>query len=148
MMSFRKVEAWIAALLLCAGAIVATAATAQGSSPHAFLESIYKVYRSSNAKGIDYDKPDVARRYFTPALATAMIKDRAAAAKKDEVPQLNGDPFVDAQDWEIADLKLEVTSAGRKNAHRDLHQRHGAAPADARPGQDLGRLAGGGDPRA
>ena len=107
----------IALLLLCAGLIAATAATAQGSSPQAFLESVYKVYRNShNAKGIDYSKPDVVRRYFAPPLAKAIVKDQAEARKRDEVPLLNGDPFIDAQDWQIRDLKIAVASADRKHA--------------------------------
>ena len=41
----------------------------------------------------------------------------ADARKKDEVPRLNGDPFIDAQDWEIANLKIEMKpGATRRNA--------------------------------
>ena len=38
-----------------------------------------------------------------------IIADRAAAAKRDEVPALDGDPFIDAQDGAIT--RLAVTTA-------------------------------------
>ncbi len=117
-MRFQRLDVLVALVLLGAGLIIAeTAAVAQGASPLTFLEGVYKVYRNnSNAKGIDYSKPDVIRRYFAPPLAKAILKDFAEAKKKDEVPQLNGDPFIDAQDWEIADLKLDVKDASRRKA--------------------------------
>ena len=119
MARFGRPEIWLAAILLLAAAVIAeTAAVAQGTAPQAFLEQIYKVYRNnSNAKGIDYSKPDNVRRYFAPPLAKAMLKDMADAKKKDEVPLLDGDPFIDAQDWEIGDLKIEMKpDATRRNA--------------------------------
>ena len=118
MTRFGRPEIWLAATLLFAGAIIAeTAAVAQGASPLTFLESIYKVYRTSgNAKGLDTSKPDVIRRHFTPPLAKAMLKDQVDAKKRDEAPLLNGDPFIDAQDWDIANLRIEVTSLDRRHA--------------------------------
>lgn len=116
---FGRPEIWLAAILLFAAALIAeTAATAQGASPLTFIEQVYKVYRdNNNAKGIDYSKPDNVRRYFAPPLAKAILKDMADARKKDEVPRLNGDPFIDAQDWEIANLKIEMKpGATRRNA--------------------------------
>lgn len=118
MMRFHRPEILVGLLLLCAGGVIAaTAAAAQGASPLTFLESVYKVYRNNNnAKGIDYAKPDMVRRYFAPPLAKAMLKDQADARKRNEVPLLNGDPFIDAQDWEIADLRIEVKHPNRRNA--------------------------------
>jgi hypothetical protein len=119
MLRFGRPEIWLAAgLLLAAAAIAETAALAQGASPLTFLEQVYKPYRAGkNAKGIDYSKPDNVRRYFGPQLAKAMLKDMAEAKKRGEVPLLNGDPFIDAQDWEIANLKIEMQSgATRRNA--------------------------------
>ena len=117
MTRFGRPEIWLAATLLFAGAIIAeTAAVAQGASPLTFLESIYKLYRTnSSAKGIDTSKPDVIRRHFAPSLAKAMLKDQVEAKKRDEAPLLNGDPFIDAQDWDIADLKIDVTSLDRRH---------------------------------
>ena len=117
-MRFHRFEVIVALVLLGAGLIVAeTAAVAQGASPLTFLEGVYKGYRNNNnAKGIDYSRPEVIRRYFAPPLAKAMLKDFADAKKKDEVPSLNGDPFIDAQDWDIADLKIGMKDASRRKA--------------------------------
>jgi hypothetical protein len=117
-MRFHRPDVLVAILLLCAGGlIVATAAVAQGASPLTFLETVYKPYRSNNhAKAIDLGKPEVIRRHFVPALAKAMVKDQVDARKRNDVPLLNGDPFVDAQDWQIADLRIEMTSTSRRNA--------------------------------
>jgi hypothetical protein len=119
MLRFGRPEIWLAAgLLLAAAAIAETAALAQGASPLTFLEQLYKPYRANkNAKAVDYSKPDTVRRYFGPELAKAMLRDRTDAKKRNEVPLLNGDPFIDAQDWEIADLKIEMQpGTTRRNA--------------------------------
>ncbi len=107
----------MALLLLGAALIVAeTAAIAQGSSPRPFLEGIYKSYGSGSTKGIDYSRPEVIRKHFAQPLAKAMVKDFAAAKKRGEVPALDGDPFVDAQDWRIANLQVEVKDASPRRA--------------------------------
>lgn len=133
MLNHRRPEMLVAVLLLCAGLVIAaTAAVGQGASPHAFLEQIYKVYRNNNSsnisksnsssnntsssKGTDYSRPDVIRRTFAPPLAKAMLKDQADAKKKQEAPRLNGDPLIDAQDWDIANLAIEVHQADRRHA--------------------------------
>lgn len=119
MLRFGRPEIWLAGgLLLAAAAIAETAAVAQGASPLTFLEHLYKPYRNStNGKGVDYSKPDNVRRYFGPQLAKAMLRDMADSKKRQEVPLLNGDPFIDAQDWEIANLKIEMQpGATRRNA--------------------------------
>jgi hypothetical protein len=116
-MRFHRPEVLIAILMLCAGLVIAgSAATAQGASPRAFLESVYKVYGSNNAKGIDISRPEVIRRHFAPPLAKAMIKDQAEARKRDESPRLSGDPFIDAQDGRIAGLNISMQVAARRNA--------------------------------
>lgn len=116
MLRFGRPEMWLAAgLLLAAAAIVETAALAQGASPLTFLDQLYKPYR--NNKSVDHSKPDNVRRYFGPQLAKAMLRDRADARKRNEAPLLNGDPFIDAQDRDIANLKIEMQGgATRRNA--------------------------------
>lgn len=91
-------------------------ARAESASPRAFLESIYKPYLAKTYKGANYSKPANLRRYFEPKLASAIIADMAAAAKRNEVSTLDGDPFVDAQDWEIADLAIDVKTVGPTKA--------------------------------
>jgi Protein of unknown function (DUF3828) len=74
------------------------AASAEEQTPHQFLQSIYEPYRKAEFKGQPYWEAD---RFFAPDLARAIDKDFAEAKKRKEVPTLDGDPFVDAQDWKI-----------------------------------------------
>ena len=48
------------------------------------------------------------------ARAEGCCADATAAARRREVPLLNGDPFVCAQDWEIGRLAVSVSTAGAK----------------------------------
>jgi Protein of unknown function (DUF3828) len=119
MITRRKFAHRTAALLFWAAfptapAISAPAAPAE--TPQTFLEAIYRSYRGPDTPGIEISKAAVMRRYFIPALAAAMIKDAAQAAKRSEVPALDGDPFVDAQDWDIANLKIDVKMSGAAKA--------------------------------
>jgi len=96
------------ALGLCAGALSGSA-LAQPSSPEAFLAAIYRPYLAKDFPGQPYGE---ANRFFVPALARAMTTDNAAAARRGEVPRLNGDPFVDAQEWQITNLAISVAVSG------------------------------------
>jgi hypothetical protein len=105
-----------ALVLLLTTATAALAAEAEAGSPQAFLETIYRNYQGKDSKGFALDKPAVIRRIFVPELANAIVEDQAAAAKRGEVPELDGDPFVDAQDWEIAGLGFKVAMNGAARA--------------------------------
>lgn len=117
-MVWRRLTEGLAAALLGVALCVssALAAPAPAETPQAFLDAIYKNYLGKELKGIDLSKPAAIRRYFTPPLAAAMIKDNAAAAKRGDVPELDGDPFIDGQDWEIADLAIKVAMSGADKA--------------------------------
>jgi hypothetical protein len=41
-------------------------------------------------------------------LAALMIKNRKDAAKRGDVPELDGDPFINGQDWEIGPVDIVV----------------------------------------
>jgi hypothetical protein len=97
-------------------AVMTAAATAETASPQAFVDGIYKHYIGKDSKGLVLSGNAVIRRYFAPPLADAMVKDFATAHKAGEVPMLNGDPFVDAQDWEISNVKTAVKSTGASTA--------------------------------
>jgi len=99
-------------MLACAGMLVAPSlASAQQPSARAFIEAIYKPYLEKAYSGQNYDEPG---RFFAPDLARAMKADATAAARRREVPLLDGDPFVCAQDWEIGRLAVSVSTAGAK----------------------------------
>jgi uncharacterized protein DUF3828 len=101
---------------MAAMAVMTAAATAESASPQAFIDGIYKHYLGKDSKGLALSNDAVIRRYFAPPLAAAIVKDFAQAHKAGEVPLLNGDPFVDAQDWEISNLKTAVKSTGASTA--------------------------------
>jgi len=109
--SLRPLAAFI--LLL---ATAAAAFAAEASSPQAFLEAIYRHYQGKDSKGYALDTPAVITRIFVPELANAIVEDQGAAAKRGEVPELDGDPFVDAQDWDITGLGIKLAMHGAARA--------------------------------
>ena len=88
---------------------VAKPALAADPTATAFVAAIYAAYKGKNAKGIRLDTEANIRRYFEPTLTALMIKDQKDAARRHDVPNLDGDPFVDAQDWDIAAFDIAVT---------------------------------------
>jgi hypothetical protein len=86
-------------------------AAARDQAAKAFLDSIYRHYLGSSAdsaRGVPLASAKAVRGYFTVGLASLIIEDRAAAAKRNETPVLDGDPFVGRQEWNISDLAIEV----------------------------------------
>jgi hypothetical protein len=100
-----------AACLLVMRCGIAAPAMAADASATAFVTKIYDAYKGKDAKGINYGTEAAIRRYFEPSLAALIIKDDKAAARRDEVPILDGSPFVDAQEWEIFAFDIAVTDA-------------------------------------
>ena len=78
-------------------------------SPESFLQSIYDPYLKDDFKGQPYWQVD---RYFAPELARAIEADMREAKRRGEVPALDGDPFIDAQDWDVEKLAINVTTDG------------------------------------
>jgi hypothetical protein len=98
----------IAIAALCA---LPWAARAQTQSPQTFLQSIYDPYLKAGFKGHPYWQVD---RFFVPALARAIDADMREAKRRVEVPKLDGDPFLDAQEWDIENLAISVKADGPK----------------------------------
>jgi hypothetical protein len=100
-------------LLLAAGLLVmpgiAAPAAAADAAATAFVTKIYDAYKGKGAKGLDYASEAGMRRYFEPSLVALMVADEKAAAKRKEPPTLDGDPFVSAQEWEVATFDIDVT---------------------------------------
>ena len=99
-------------MFAAACAAIAKPALAAEPSPRDFVTAIYDAYKGKDAHGRPLDGEPAIRRYFEPKLAAAMIKDRRAAARRQEVGTLDFDPFVDAQDWEIAAFDIAVSDTG------------------------------------
>jgi hypothetical protein len=78
-------------------------------TPEAFLRGIYTPYPNQDFKGQPFWQVD---RFFAPDLARAIEADMREAKRRGEVPRLDGDPFVDAQDWDIAKLAISVKTEG------------------------------------
>ena len=99
--------------LLLLGALCALplAALAQGSTPDAFLHSIYDPYLKGGFQGQPYWQ---LSRFFVPELTRTIDADMRDAKRRGEVPKLDGDPFVGAQEWQIKDLAIAVTAEGAK----------------------------------
>src|SRR5580704_12694802 len=101
------------AVALAAGSVPAALAGG-GSAADVFLADIYQRYLGSSdgvAKGISPNSIKTVRSYFTFGLASLIIEDRAAAAKRGEPPVLDGDPFIGTQGWDISNLAIEVKDA-------------------------------------
>jgi hypothetical protein len=103
--------------ILGAACALAAPALAAEQSARDFVTAIYDAYKGKDAKGIVLDNAQAIRRYFAPALATLIIADQNDAAQRNEVGALDGDPFVDAQDWEIAAFDIAVSDAGPGKAN-------------------------------
>jgi hypothetical protein len=114
-------------------------AAAQEQTPQQFLQSIYEPYKKTDFKGQPYWEFD---RFFAPDLARAIDKDFAEAKKRKEVPTLDGDPFVDAQEWQVDSVVYAVTPIkDDKAARRGPGQSWSAQGIGADSGQDSGGLA-------
>ena len=112
MLSRRTIFATV--LLALASFTQAGPCFADEQSAHDFLKSIYDTYvgNPDQALGVPLDGEAVIRRYFEPSLAALILKDQEEAAKLDEAPTLDGDPFVNAQEWQIDTVKIAVKEAG------------------------------------
>jgi hypothetical protein len=112
-MSAARRTVLLGAIFLLAGLAGAPALSAAEASPEAFLKSIYDRYigDAKKALGVPLDSEKKIRRYFAPELAALIIKDQREAAKRKEPPTLEGDPFVDAQEWQIAAVDIAVSRA-------------------------------------
>ncbi len=78
-------------------------------SPQAFLQAIYEPYQKRDFKGQPYTE---ATRFFAPDLARAMERDMRLAKQYHQPPTLDGDPFMDAQEWQVSDLVVRASGSG------------------------------------
>jgi hypothetical protein len=107
------------------GAALAAAAAAPAwpasQSARDFVEAIYRAYRtpsemSASGEGVAIDNPREVRRLFAPDIAALIIADERAAAKNGDEGALDGDPFVDAQDWKITGVNVDISDIGPDHA--------------------------------
>ncbi len=93
--------------------LVSFPAIAAEQSAQVFLDEIYVHYQDEGgqAEGIPMSSEETIRQYFTPSLAELIIADDKAAAARGEVPKLDGDPFIGAQEWQISSFNMQVNQA-------------------------------------
>jgi hypothetical protein len=86
-------------------------ASAADVSAKDFVMALYKSYEGKDAKGIPLDSSR-AKAVITASLMALIDADSKRAARRKDVPDLDGDPFVDAQDWEISGLTVDAQEQG------------------------------------
>ncbi|MET1025689.1 MAG: DUF3828 domain-containing protein [Dongiaceae bacterium] len=106
----------LAAGLVCAGLCLfqfgaVSPAVAATQSASEFVQEIYDRYQGIDPEGVTLSTDDAVRHYFSPQMAQILIDDSNKAQAAGDVPALDGDPFVDAQDWQITDLTISVNDA-------------------------------------
>jgi len=105
----------IALLATCIGAVLITAAArAADLAAQSFVQAIYDQYKGKDSKGVELSSDAAVRRYFAPALAALILKDRRQA--RGEVGKLGSDPFIDAQDWEIDSVNVALRDVAADKA--------------------------------
>jgi hypothetical protein len=103
-------------------AAFAAPAPAADASAREFVAAIYDAYKGKNGNGVSLDNEKAIRRYFEPSLAALISKDQKDAARRNEAPKLDGDPFVDAGDWDITTVNIDLadTTPGKASATVDF----------------------------
>lgn len=99
-----------AARLLVAAALGLAAgggSSVASDDPAAFVAAIYDTY-TDGGLGLPLDSPATVRQFFEPRLAAMILDDHALAAELGDMPKLGADPFVDAQDWDLTDIRVAV----------------------------------------
>jgi hypothetical protein len=83
-----------------------------------FVQSIYAHYAGKDDKGVPFATDAQLKRVFAPPLVKLIERDRALASKRGDAPALDGDPFVDAQDWQLTGLSISVDEDGPRATGR------------------------------
>lgn len=109
-----------ALFVLCLTLMPLSQAVAADAAAKDFVTGIYRNYVGKEAKGIPLDSPQV-RTLFTPPVLQLIDADLKQSAQRNEPPELDGDPFVDAQDWEIPSFTVDVADRGPNKAEAVVH---------------------------
>ena len=115
-MQSRRTALLTACTLVMFCGLFAAPAVAADASATVFVTKIYDAYKGKNTKGVSIETEAALRRYFEPSLVAMIVKDEKAAARRHEVPTLDGDPFIDAQEWEISAIGIAVSDASADKA--------------------------------
>ena len=97
--------AMIRRLLLLGLVLLPNAASAQAPGPESIVRLLYQHYIDTTEGlvfAFDYTDPVVASNYFAPTLAHLLVADAAEGTH-----QLDFDPFVNGQDFDIKAVALQ-----------------------------------------
>lgn len=118
-MNFKNL--FVRSLLTLSFAFLLTADLAHArvapSTAKSFLTAIYQSYVGSSAqsaKGVALDDVGAIRRYFSPGMASLILDDNLAVGRPGAALVLGSDPFVGRENWDIADLSVDVKETGAK----------------------------------
>jgi hypothetical protein len=91
-----------------------SAAPAAETSAESFVAGIYDRYKGKDAQGIALGTAAQVQLYFVPNVAAMILADPAQG--RGDVGQLEADPFVDAQDWDIERFDVTLRHPGPDKA--------------------------------
>jgi hypothetical protein len=114
--------------LLVLAAVLPARAVAADSTAKDFVTAIYRNYEGKDAKGLPLNSPKI-RALISPGLLKLIDDDEKQAARRNEPPTLDGDPFVDAQDWEIPSFEISVTDKAPDKAEAIIEFTNGGTPS-------------------
>lgn len=98
-------------LAMCSLVVAVVAGCASGArGGRAFVEGVYRAYDPERGGTAPWEEPR-CRATFSDALCARIAADRARAG--DEVPNLDGDPLYDAQDFGVSELRVVERAADR-----------------------------------
>jgi hypothetical protein len=97
----------IATVLFVLAALVSPPSAADDEAQR-FIASIYAQYGAPDTQGVVLDSREALEKYFVTDLAAMIDADTIAAEREDRPPALDGDPFVDAQEWDIKNVAIVV----------------------------------------
>ena len=103
----HDLSALLAAVLFAFAAMIAGPSAADDEAQR-FIASIYAQYGAPDTQGVVLDSREALEKYFTPDLAAMIDADTIAAERENRPPALDGDPFVDAQEWDIKNVAIVV----------------------------------------
>ena len=101
-------------MIFCAVALFTTPGVAAEQSPKEPLTAIYKAYDGKDAKGYNWNDGPDCKKAFSAATAKLILDD--AEASKGEIGALDFDPIIDAQDYQITNLKIDVAETDASHA--------------------------------
>jgi hypothetical protein len=99
-------------------AVTSAAYAEDAATPDSVVRAIYAADAPSikgTGEGVMGDKAARAR-FFSAALLRIVVADEKRSAKRNQPPNLDGDPFADAQDPTVNDLKISVVSTNGAKA--------------------------------